>query len=126
CEQAKSGPAQQPDRFRRREHAVNREGYQRATGDYGIGGRNAGATGHPRGGSRKGFRFMSEEALHETRVPDWYPEWASRLSHLYFSRTTSMFVLHGNVQDLIRTGGDQPSSYGTLADFLAAQIFGRW
>jgi hypothetical protein len=37
-----------------------------------------------------------------------------------------MFVLHGNVQDLVRTGGDQSSSYGTLADFLAAQIFGRW
>ena len=37
-----------------------------------------------------------------------------------------MFVLHGNVQDLVRTGGDASSSYGTLADFLAEQIFGRW
>jgi len=69
---------------------------------------------------------MSQGALRETRVPEWYPEWASRLSHLYFSGTTSMFVLHGNVQDLVRTGADQSSSYGTLADFLAAQIFGRW
>ena len=69
---------------------------------------------------------MTQTALRETRVPDWYPPWASRLSHLYFSGTTSMFVLHGNVQDLVRTGGDPGASYGTLADFLAAQIFGRW
>jgi AAA+ superfamily predicted ATPase len=33
-----------------------------------------------------------------------------------------MFVLHGNVQDLMRIG----DSYGTLTDFLAGQIFGRW
>lgn len=69
---------------------------------------------------------MIQTATQETRVPEWYPEWASKLSHLYFSGTTSMFVLHGNVQDLVRTADDAKSSYGTLADFLAAQIFGRW
>jgi len=69
---------------------------------------------------------MIQTATQETRVPEWYPEWASKLSHLYFSGTTSMFVLHGNVQDLVRTADDAKSTYGTLADFLAAQIFGRW
>jgi hypothetical protein len=60
----------------------------------------------------------------ESRVPDWFPSWAARLSDLYFSGTTSMFLLHGAVQDFVR-GGKDPV-YGSLADFLAEQIFGRW
>ena len=43
---------------------------------------------------------------------------------LYFSGTTSMFLLHGAVQDLVRSGKEP--GYGALADFLAEQIFGRW
>jgi AAA+ superfamily predicted ATPase len=37
-----------------------------------------------------------------------------------------MFVLHGNVQDLTRTVDGKNKAYGTLTDFLAGQIFGRW
>jgi SpoVK/Ycf46/Vps4 family AAA+-type ATPase len=48
--------------------------------------------------------------------------WAERLSELYFSSTTSVFTLSGNVQDLVRGG----EGYGTLTDFLAEQVFGRW
>jgi AAA+ superfamily predicted ATPase len=65
---------------------------------------------------------MSETARQERRVPEWFPPWAVRLSELYFSGTTSMFVLHGNVQDLVRSG----EGYGTLGDFLAEEVFGRW
>jgi hypothetical protein len=54
---------------------------------------------------------MSDAAIkRENRVPEWFPAWATRLSDLYFSGTTSMFVLHGDVQDLVRTG----DGYGTL------------
>ncbi len=72
-------------------------------------------------------------------LPAWYPSWARELADLYFSGTTCMFVLHGNVHDLIRCEkGDCPSSpkgqspfseqetYCNLAEFLAAQIFGSW
>lgn len=69
---------------------------------------------------------MSEATARGTRVPDWFPAWAARLSELYFSGTTSMFVLHGNVQDLVPAGADPSAGYGTLSDFLAGQIFGRW
>ena len=69
---------------------------------------------------------MSEAATRETRVPEWFPPWAARLSDLYFSGTTSMFILHGNVEDLVPAGPDPAAGYGTLADFLAGQIFGRW
>lgn len=65
---------------------------------------------------------MSENTRVESRVPDWFPAWAGKLTELYFSGTTSMFVLHGSVQDLVRNG----DGYGTLGDFLAEQVFGRW
>jgi hypothetical protein len=59
-------------------------------------------------------------------LPDWYPAWATELADLYFSGTTSVFVLHGNVHDLMRLpNGDKPS-YCSLTDFLATQVFGRW
>jgi AAA+ superfamily predicted ATPase len=61
----------------------------------------------------------------QTRVPDWFPRWAAELSELYFSGSTSLFVVHGNVHDLVPLSGDG-TAYGTLSDFLAEQVFGRW
>jgi hypothetical protein len=58
-------------------------------------------------------------------VPNWFPAWAAELSERYFSGSTSLFVLHGNVHDLVPLCADG-SSYGGLADFLAEQVFGRW
>ncbi len=60
----------------------------------------------------------------QNRGPEWFPAWAARLSDLYFSGTTAMFVLHGSVQDFVRNS--EAPTYGTLGDFLAEQIFGRW
>ena len=61
--------------------------------------------------------------------PSWYPAWARELAELYFSGTTCVFLLHGNVHDLVHcptdaTGGEE--SYSTLAEFLATQVFGSW
>jgi AAA+ superfamily predicted ATPase len=60
------------------------------------------------------------------RLPAWFPSWARRLAQLYFSGTTSMFVVHGNTFDYVSQSGDHPPRYGTLAEFLAEQLFGRW
>jgi SpoVK/Ycf46/Vps4 family AAA+-type ATPase len=60
------------------------------------------------------------------RLPAWFPGWAARTAQLYFSGTTSMFVVHGNTFDYVRQSGDSPPRYGTLAEFLAEQLFGRW
>jgi ATP-dependent 26S proteasome regulatory subunit len=59
-------------------------------------------------------------------LPGWYPGWASNLANLYFSGTTCLFVLHGNVHDLVRVPGGPQSQYCSLTDFLAKQLFGRW
>src|SRR3954447_3665369 len=59
-------------------------------------------------------------------LPDWYPTWAAELANLYFSGTTCVFVLHGNVHDLVRVSDDDGSRYCGLNDFLVSQVFGRW
>ena len=61
---------------------------------------------------------MRQPALQAEGVPGW----AVRFSELYFSGTTSLFALHGNVQDLVPNG----DSYSALSEFLAEQVFGRW
>src|SRR5262249_19561630 len=58
-------------------------------------------------------------------IPEWFPSWASELSKLFFSGSTAQFVLHGNVNDLVPLSSDG-SAYGSLSDFLAEQVFGRW
>lgn len=57
------------------------------------------------------------------QLPAHFPRWASQLAELYFSGTTSMFVVHGNTFDVVRAG---PDRWLGLAEFLAEQLFGRW
>ena len=59
-------------------------------------------------------------------LPEWFPGWARRLADLYFSGTTSVFVLHGNTYDLVRSGDGAGAHYGGLTEFLAEQLFGKW
>ena len=53
------------------------------------------------------------------------PAWARELSEKYYSRTLAMFVLHGNVHDLVplRRGG--VTEYLPLQRFLNEGLFGR-
>ena len=62
-------------------------------------------------------------------LPAWYPPWALAMADLYFSSTTSVFVLHGNTYDLVPLGDiDAPdrAPFGSGPEFLAEQLFGRW
>jgi AAA+ superfamily predicted ATPase len=59
-------------------------------------------------------------------LPRWFPPWAAQLAELYFSGTTSAFVLYGNTYDYARIGGGEDARYGVLAEFLGEQLFGRW
>ena len=59
-------------------------------------------------------------------LPDWYPGWARELAQLYFSGTTCLFLLHGNVHDLVRCPTPTGDSYCSLPEFLATQVFGAW
>jgi AAA+ superfamily predicted ATPase len=68
----------------------------------------------------------TEGATKATQLPAHFPGWAAKLAELYFSGTTSMFVLHGNTFDVVRSGSDNEPRWTGLADFLAEQLFGRW
>lgn len=59
-------------------------------------------------------------------LPAWAPSWASQLAELCFSGTTSVFLLHGNTNDLLPRGTTPEDGYGTIADLLAEQLFGKW
>lgn len=60
-------------------------------------------------------------------LPDWYPAWARELAELYFSGTASVFILTGNVHDLIYCQDkDGKAAYCSINDFLATQLFGKW
>ena len=59
-------------------------------------------------------------------LPRWFPAWATQLADLYFSGTTSAFILHGNTHDLFRAGDGDQERYGVLSELLAEQVFGRW
>ncbi len=60
------------------------------------------------------------------RIPAWYPEWARRLAELYFSGTTSAFVVSGNVFDPVAMETSKGRDYQPLAGFLAEELFGSW
>ncbi len=59
-------------------------------------------------------------------LPGWFPSWARQLGDLYFSGTTSVFVLTGNVFDVLPLDGVGSPRYGGLTRFLAECVFGRW
>ena len=61
-----------------------------------------------------------------TALPPHFPPWAGKLAELYFSGTTSMFVIHGNTFDVVHAAPEPDTRYVGLADFLAEQLFGRW
>ena len=59
-------------------------------------------------------------------LPNGHPTWARDLAEQYFSGTTCLFILHGNVHDLVRTESESAPNYCNLVDFLATQLFGNW
>src|SRR5947209_1372008 len=59
-------------------------------------------------------------------VPPWFPGWAREFAEQYFSGTTCLFLLHGNVHDLTWLPENGAATYGNLPRLLATQLFGLW
>lgn len=59
-------------------------------------------------------------------VPEWFPAWARELADLYFSGSTCLFVVHGNVHDLVPINQDGQLAFCTLSEFFAQHLFGSW
>src|ERR1039457_3285180 len=56
---------------------------------------------------------------------DSLPAWAKELSEKYYSRTITMFVLHGNVRDLVAFRHDGTLEFCALSRFLRSGLFGQ-
>jgi len=54
-----------------------------------------------------------------------FPIWARELSEKYYSRTISMFVLHGNVRDLVAWKRPASVQFPPLQQFLKEALFGQ-
>ncbi len=53
------------------------------------------------------------------------PLWARELSEKYYSRTLTMFVLHGNVRDVVPLKRGDATEFVTLQKFLSNALFGK-
>ena len=63
----------------------------------------------------------------DVKLPEWFPLWAKELADLYFSGSTCVFVLHGNVHDLVRcVNSDGEDEYRSVVEFLSDYMFGSW
>jgi AAA+ superfamily predicted ATPase len=60
-----------------------------------------------------------------TSLPVQLPEWAQTLSEKYYSRTLSVFVLCGNVRDLVPIDRGGTVEHVSLLTFLNTALFGR-
>jgi len=52
------------------------------------------------------------------------PDWARELSEKYYSRTLSMFAIHGNVRDIVPLRGAGKTEFVSLHRFLREALFG--
>ncbi|MFN0181859.1 MAG: ATP-binding protein [Gemmatimonadales bacterium] len=59
-------------------------------------------------------------------LPSWFPLWARRLGELSMSGSTSVFLLHGNTFDFVPLAAEPTPAFGSVAQFLAEQMFGRY
>src|SRR5689334_16584285 len=56
---------------------------------------------------------------------DALPEWARELSEKYYSRSYALFVLYGNVRDLIPFRQPNSTDFLSLDQFLSGALFGQ-
>ncbi|WP_165063806.1 ATP-binding protein [Paludisphaera rhizosphaerae] len=61
----------------------------------------------------------------DAAASDGLPAWAAEIAELFSARASCLFVLHGNVHDIVRQN-DEPTRYGSVPELLADQLFGRW
>src|SRR5437867_4885695 len=56
---------------------------------------------------------------------DALPAWARELSEKYYSRSYALFLLSGNVRDLVQLRGAEGTDFVPIEDFLFNALFGQ-
>ena len=68
---------------------------------------------------------MSTSPTNTGKYLDALPPWARELSEKYYSRSFAMFVLYGNVRDLVPLHLPEGANFVSLDDFLSRALFGQ-
>ncbi|HEX7287988.1 MAG TPA: AAA family ATPase [Candidatus Angelobacter sp.] len=68
---------------------------------------------------------MSSPTTSTGKYLDALPEWARDLSEKYYSRSYALFVLYGNVRDLIPLRQPEGTQFLSLDQFLSSALFGQ-
>jgi len=55
-----------------------------------------------------------------------WPEWAEKLKRSYLAGSASVFILHGNVSDMVSSGSGADYVTEPVSDFLARSLFGNY
>ncbi len=76
-------------------------------------------------GEAKVVPTKEDSTIAEKRAP--LPDWAEELSEIYLSGASSVFVLHGNIYDLVAVPARDGKTAGfrSVEDFLTSQLFGQ-
>jgi len=68
---------------------------------------------------------MPENATKTGKYLDALPPWARELSEKYYSRSFAVFVLYGNVRDLVPLRTQDATSFVSLDEFISRALFGQ-
>ncbi|HEY2390678.1 MAG TPA: AAA family ATPase [Candidatus Angelobacter sp.] len=68
---------------------------------------------------------MSSTPSNPAQYLDALPPWARELSEKYYSRSYSLFVLYGNVRDLVPVRQPDGTNFLSLDQFLSGALFGQ-
>ena len=65
------------------------------------------------------------EATNTEKYVSALPPWARELSEKYYSRSFALFVLYGNVRDLVPLSTQDGTTFVSLDDFFSRALFGQ-
>ena len=68
---------------------------------------------------------MPTSPINTEKYLDALPLWARELSEKYYSRSFALFVLYGNVRDLVPLRTPEGASFVSLEDFMSRALFGQ-
>src|SRR5258708_16224132 len=68
---------------------------------------------------------MADSPTKTEKYLDALPAWARELSEKYYSRSFALFVLYGNVRDLVPLRGQETINFVPLDEFLSGALFGQ-
>jgi SpoVK/Ycf46/Vps4 family AAA+-type ATPase len=69
--------------------------------------------------SKKGYVAENQDIIQN------YPDWAGELANKYGSKTASLYILHGNIRDLLPHSIEDEYTFTRVQDYISEILFGN-